>query len=137
MTNDWENIAYFGRIWAKGRCWRTSLVCLKYSWGLWEGVATPGKFCNFPPLLSLETVFPALKLTQNCYLNIKISSFWKTGNLFHKVERLFSQSNKIWNQCDFKNPKFSALFLIGKIWNCNLGVYSKNPISHLFHEKSR
>ena len=29
-------------------------------------VATPEKFCNFSPLLSSETVVPALKLTQNC-----------------------------------------------------------------------
>ena len=40
-------------------------------------VATPEKFCNFSPLLSLETVVPALKLTQNCYVNMNISFSWK------------------------------------------------------------
>ena len=30
--------------------------------------ATPRKLCNFYPRLSLETVFPALKLPQNCYI---------------------------------------------------------------------
>ena len=30
-------------------------------------VVTPGKFCNFFPHLSLKTVFPALKLSQNCF----------------------------------------------------------------------
>ena len=29
------------------------------------------KFCNFYPHLSLETVFPALKLTQICCINMK------------------------------------------------------------------
>ena len=43
-------------------------------------VATPGKFCNFSLLLSLETVVPSLKLTQNCYLNMNIL-FKKNGNL--------------------------------------------------------
>ena len=35
--------------------------------------ATPGKFGYFYSHLSLETVFSALKLTQNCYINIKIT----------------------------------------------------------------
>ena len=37
------------------------------------GAAKPGKFWNFSPLLKLEIVFPVLKLTRNCYLNISIS----------------------------------------------------------------
>ena len=41
------------------------------------GNAKPGKFCNFSPLLNLEIVFPALKLTRNCYLNRNISFSWK------------------------------------------------------------
>ena len=35
--------------------------------------ATSGKFDYFYSHLSLETVFPALKLTQNCYINVNIS----------------------------------------------------------------
>ena len=40
-------------------------------------VTTPGKFCNFSPLLNLERAFPAIKLTENCYLNMSISFSWK------------------------------------------------------------
>ena len=36
-------------------------------------VAKPGKLCNFPLLLSLEIAFRALKLTENCYLNMNVS----------------------------------------------------------------
>ena len=39
--------------------------------------AKPGKFCNSFPLLNLEIVFPALKLTINCYLNMSIFFSWK------------------------------------------------------------
>ena len=35
--------------------------------------ATSGKFGCFYSYLSLETVFPALKLTQNCSINLNIS----------------------------------------------------------------
>ena len=53
----------------KARCWRGVV-------GPW-GVTTLGKFCNFSSFLSLETVFPALKLTLNGYLNMNISFSWK------------------------------------------------------------
>ena len=45
-----------------------------------KGAIAPGNLLHFSPL-SLETVFPALKQTQNCYINMDISFFWKTGNL--------------------------------------------------------
>ena len=38
-------------------------------------VLIPGTFCNFYPHLSLKTVFPAPKRTQNCYINMKFSFF--------------------------------------------------------------
>ena len=47
------------------------------------GPAKPGKFCDLSPLLNLEIVFPALKLTRNCYLN-KIFFFMKTAILIKK-----------------------------------------------------
>ena len=57
------------------------------------------KFCNFYPHLSLETVFPALKLTQICCINEHFFS-WKLAVLNHKshikLERVTSQSEKIW-----------------------------------------
>ena len=43
------------------------------------GVATQGTFCNFYPHLSLETVFPALKLTPNLY-KYEHFFFLKTDN---------------------------------------------------------
>ena len=76
-------------------------------------------------LPDLETVFPALKLIQNCYVNMNICFSWKLASqswigspsLFYKhtvPERLSSQSNKIWNQWDFKNSNFSTSAWIGK-----------------------
>ena len=44
--------------------------------GLGEDRTTPGKFCKFYSHSSLKTVFPVLRVTQNCYMNIKITS-WK------------------------------------------------------------
>ena len=55
--------------------------------------------CNLYPHLCLETVFPALKLTQNCYRPYNINIFFlKTANLIinwllsdatcHRTERL-------------------------------------------------
>ena len=34
-----------------------------------RGTRRYAKFCDLSPLLNLEIVFPALKLTRNCYLN--------------------------------------------------------------------
>ena len=45
---------------SKARSWPTSSVCSEHSW-------------RTIPHLSLETVFAALRLTQNCYINMKIS----------------------------------------------------------------
>ena len=41
--------------------------------GLGAGGTVTGKFCNLYPLLCLGTVFPALKLSQNCYLHYNIN----------------------------------------------------------------
>ena len=104
LTNDWENIA----------CWEESeqrvvlankFVLSKTQLGILGLVTTPRKFCNFLTFLSTEVAFPALKLTENCYLNINIF-FLKNGNfiinwvpsLFYKhtvPERLSSQSSKM------------------------------------------
>ena len=39
------------------------------SWGLGPGGAATEKHWNLYPHLCFETVFPALKLNQNCYLH--------------------------------------------------------------------
>ena len=59
----------------KERPGQTSLVLANtVGWS----VATPGNFCSFSHYS--ETVFSAIKLTRNCYINMNIS-FLKTGNL--------------------------------------------------------
>ena len=68
-----------GRIWAKQgvgeQVWFVSHTVGES--GTDDGVATPGKVCNFFLLLSLETAFPALKLTQSFYLIMSNSFVWK------------------------------------------------------------
>ena len=71
-TNDRDNVAHweeFGQIEVLANNFGLSQIQL----GILVLVTTPGKFCNFPPLLNLERAFPALKLTENCYLNMNIS----------------------------------------------------------------
>ena len=43
----------------------------------WWGVTTSGRLCIFYLYLSLETVFPAIKLIQNCYINMNIYFYLK------------------------------------------------------------
>ena len=45
-----------------------------------EEIRTPRKFSIYHPHLSLETVFPVLKLTQDLY-KYDHFFFWKIGNL--------------------------------------------------------
>ena len=73
-------ILHIGKYLSKTVCWRTSLICPKYSWR-WRSCDTRKYFCNFFPLLSLETIFQALGLTETFYLNMSISFFKNTGNL--------------------------------------------------------
>ena len=70
VISDWENISH----WEEPKQSKASenMFCSKYSWGLGE-VAALGKFCNFYPQLSLETVFGALKLMRNCHVIADIS----------------------------------------------------------------
>ena len=67
---DWENISYWEE--PKQSKALENKFCSKYSWNL-GGVATLGKFCNFYPHLSLETVFAALKLIRNYHVITNIS----------------------------------------------------------------
>ena len=73
LINDWENFAYWGE------SEQSDQLATKF--GLFQiqkrglrGIATSGRFGNFYLYLSLENVFPAIKLTQNCYINMNISS---------------------------------------------------------------
>ena len=93
--------------------------------------------CNLYLYLCFETVFLALKITQNCYLHYNLNFFFlKIDDLFIywplcyvtcHTGRLSSPLDKIWRQWDFKNLYFKT----GKNWKCSLG-YSKIPIFYLF-----
>ena len=70
LLNDWENIAY----------WKEygQIEVLPHKFGLSQiqleclgRVTISRRFCNFVP--HMATVFPALNLTQNCYINMNIS----------------------------------------------------------------
>ena len=101
--------------------------------------AKPGKFCNFSPQLNLEIVFPALKLTRNCYLNMNISFSWKLP-LWSKMGPPLSSTNILCLLTKYeingtsKIPMSKLFSDLGKIWKYNLGLYSKNLVFYLFHE---
>ena len=65
---------------SKARRWHTSVIPITTR----ELEASRGTVCNFYSHLSLETVFPALKLTQNCCRNVKIS-FLENWQLNHNL----------------------------------------------------
>ena len=66
---NWEISAYWEE-YEQNEALGNKFGFVKYSWG--SGCSQkPGKFCNFFP--HLETVFPALKLRQICYVNMNIS----------------------------------------------------------------
>ena len=76
----------------------------KQVWFVPNTGAGSGKFCDFFSHLSLETVFPALKLTQNYHKNITFENWQFSHKLGfppssinkHTVsDRLISQSVKI------------------------------------------
>ena len=86
---------HIGKNPSKARCRRTNMVCPKYDWR--SGVtATPEKVCKIYSHLSLETVFPVLKLTQNFYINIH-TFFLKNWQLNHKLVPLLRlQTYRAW-----------------------------------------
>ena len=71
-TNDLENIASWEES-ERREVLANKFDLSKIQMGILVLVTMSRKSCNFSALLSLETVFPALKLTENCYLNMNIS----------------------------------------------------------------
>ena len=66
---------------SKARCKRTSVVSSKYIQEVLRISATSGILSYFYSHLSLQTVFPSIKLTQNCYIKkYKHTFFLKTDN---------------------------------------------------------
>ena len=77
------------------------------------GPAKPGNFCNFSPLLNLEIVFPALKLTRHFYLN----------NIF------FFHEN-----CQFDQKILCSTNILCLLIKYEINETSKIPISILFSD---
>ena len=92
---------------------------------LWIWEPDTDNFCNFWSHLSLERVFPALKLTQNCSKIIKIALLenWQfhyklAPSLLHMPERLTIYHE---TKSDSKIPIFQFFFSeLGEIWKYNL-----------------
>ena len=115
-------VLHTGKNPSKERHCQSRLVCSWYSCRVWVQ-HKPGKLCNlYPHLSSMETVFSALKLTQNYYINMNIWTYktWKFNSIFltykHNVfERLypkFSKSLLNWKKCE------SSTYNLGQnIWN--------------------
>ena len=99
--------------------------------------AKPGKFCDLSPVLNLEVVFPALKLTRNCYLN-KFFFFHENCHFDQKMGLPFSTANILCLLTKYEingtsKIPISKLFSdLGKICKCNLCyiqsvTYIQNP----------
>ena len=116
------------------------MVYFKNRWWLWK--AFPGKFCNFYPHLRLETVFPALKLTQNCCIKINIYFLenWRFNrkkatpllHTYHAWKTILTfkgkiwQSDKIWKYGEFKNPNSLTPWWIGRNMKVQAKLISEN-----------
>ena len=99
-------------------------------------------FCNLYPHLCLETLFPAVKLTQNCYLHYNINIFYlKSANLIinwllfdatcHRTERRPSPFDQIWRQGD-KNLNFQNFQLIGENLEMKSRLFKNPSFPYLF-----
>ena len=64
-------LLHIGKNPSKARHGQMSVADSKNTW-VFSGGAAPGIICSVYLTLSLETVFPALKLTQNYYVNMDI-----------------------------------------------------------------
>ena len=81
-----EKILYIRKNPCKASGWLASQIrWLLMQLGNLGRVTIPKPFCNFYPHSNLETVFPALKLTKNMYIDkYDHFHFLKTGNLIIK-----------------------------------------------------
>ena len=112
-------ILHIGRKLSIERCWRTNLVCPKYS-GL---VAIPGNFAIFPSF-TLGNCSSITKTDTELLFKYELFFFLKNDNLTinwvpsllykHTVpDTLSSQSNKM-KSVGLQKPNFSTLYWIGK-----------------------
>ena len=98
---------HIGKNWAKQGI---SEVCFvpKTAWSGSGG--TPRKICNVYPHLRLETVFPALKQSQNYYANMKIGNFQSQVSISSMDWEILRSTARV----TFRNPKFKISLWIKK-----------------------
>ena len=72
MINDWENISAYWEESEQSETLGDKYGLLQIQLGSMEG-RNPKTFCGLYHRLSLKTLFPELKLTKNCYINMNIS----------------------------------------------------------------
>ena len=127
-------LLHIGKNLSKARRWQISLICYRYSREFWGGDgATSVLFCNVYLHVNLETVFPALKVTQN-FVFTKIYEqfgFWRTGNL---IIYGFPSLLQTYCVCQTILPISKLFSELRKTWMYNRGSYSKILMFHLFHE---
>ena len=81
----------------------------------------------------LRKSIPALKLTQNYYINMNICFFLKTGSLIlNWVPLSFYFDHTIRERLFFTIYPFQLFSELGTIWKYNLGLLFKKTIFHFF-----
>ena len=116
---------------SKERCRQNKCGLFQIHLGGLRVSATSGKFDYLYSYLSLETVSPALKLTQNCYINVNIF-FLKTSNLFlNWVPSLFSYNHLIPERISSKSILSNSL-LTGEQIESTTWAYVKKKKKSVF-----
>ena len=98
-----------------------------------RGTARAGTFYNLYRHLCLETVFPALKPTQNCYLHYKSANLIVNWLLWSHMSSYWKTTLTIWPDMKASGQKFQTFYRIGE----NLEIQSKlfkNPNFPSLHE---
>ena len=73
LDNDWETIIRYWEECEENNVSENKCRLLQMQLSALVGKAFTGSFYNLCLHVSLETAFSALKLTQNCYMNLNIS----------------------------------------------------------------
>ena len=73
LINDYENIIAYSKESEQSEVLGKQVWFVPNTFGGLRVSLTSGKCGHFYFHLSLETIFPALKLTLNCYINISVS----------------------------------------------------------------
>ena len=82
LINDYENIIAYSEESEQSEVWANKCGFFKIHLGGLKVSASSGKFGYFYSHLILDTVFPAFRMTQYCYVSeYKHILFLKTGNL--------------------------------------------------------